>query len=94
MSFMKGFCVIVAAAALTGLASAETLNVQPSDNTSRFEHPGKPSRGMTQQRVEAKFGQPENRRSPVGDPPITRWEYADFVVFFEHDKVIHAVSRR
>ena len=49
---------------------------------------------MTQTRVEANFGAPQNRRAPVGDPPITRWEYAEFVVFFEYDKVIHAVSRR
>jgi hypothetical protein len=30
----------------------------------------------------------------VGAPPITRWDYADFSVFFEHNLVIHAVARR
>ena len=48
---------------------------------------------MTQARVEANFGAPQSAREAVGDPPITRWEYANFVVFFEFDKVIHAVSK-
>ncbi len=54
----------------------------------------RPARGMTMQRVEAAFGQPSARHAAVGDPPITRWEYPDFVVYFEHQHVIHAVVRR
>jgi hypothetical protein len=49
---------------------------------------------MSQARVEANFGTPQTRVSPVGDPPITRWEYSNFVVFFEYDKVIHSVTKR
>ena len=30
----------------------------------------------------------------VGDPPITTWEYTDFLVYFEYDRVIHSVSKR
>jgi hypothetical protein len=55
---------------------------------------GRPTRGMTQASVEAKYGSPTAVKAPVGDPPITRWEYANFVVFFEYDKVIHAVRKR
>jgi hypothetical protein len=29
----------------------------------------------------------------VGDPPITRWEYPGFVVYFEHHLVVHTVAR-
>ena len=47
-----------------------------------------------QARVESTFGAPAAVKAPVGDPPITRWEYANFVVFFEYDKVIHAVRKR
>ena len=79
---------------LAGLAGAETLQMEGTDSTSRFEHQGKPSRGMTQQRVEAEYGQPQARHEAVGEPPISRWEYAGFVVFFEYDRVIHAVTRR
>ena len=49
---------------------------------------------MSQTSVQSKFGSPTSARSPVGNPPITRWEYQDFIVYFEYDKVIHAVTKR
>jgi len=50
-----------------------------------------PQRGSTMAAVEAKFGAPANKSGPVGSPPITKWFYANFVVVFENDKVLHAV---
>jgi hypothetical protein len=50
-----------------------------------------PQRGSTMTAVEAKFGAPSNKSSSVGNPPITKWFYPNFVVVFEHDKVLHAV---
>jgi hypothetical protein len=50
-----------------------------------------PQRGSTMTAVEARFGAPANKTSPVGSPPITKWFYPNFVVVFEHDKVLHAV---
>ena len=50
-----------------------------------------PQRGSTMSAVEAKFGAPANKSSPVGNPPITKWFYPNFVVVVEHDKVLHAV---
>jgi hypothetical protein len=55
---------------------------------------GRPRAGMSQSGVEAKYGAPVNKVSPVGDPPIARWEYQDCIVYFEYDKVIHAVLKR
>lgn len=75
-------------------AQAQTLDMSSSDQASTFNQAGKPSRGMTQASVEANFGAPQSTRAAVGDPPISRWEYAGFVVFFEFDRVIHAVSKR
>jgi hypothetical protein len=49
---------------------------------------------MTQARVEAKYGAPQSRKPAVGDPPISRWDYPKFVVYFEYDRVIHAVIKR
>lgn len=54
----------------------------------------RPARGVTMASVERTFGAPTRREGPVGDPPITRWDYPDFSVYFEHDRVIHAVARR
>jgi hypothetical protein len=50
-----------------------------------------PLRGSTMAAVEAKFGAPASKAGPVGNPPITRWYYPNFVVVFENDKVLHAV---
>ena len=50
-----------------------------------------PQRGSTMTAVEEKFGAPANKSSAVGNPPITKWFYPNFVVVFEHDKVLHAV---
>jgi hypothetical protein len=41
--------------------------------------------------VAAKFGTPVTKVPAVGKPPISRWEYPGFVVYFEADHVIHSV---
>ena len=51
----------------------------------------RPTRGMRMTQVERQFGAPSTRHEAVGQPPITRWDYPGFAVFFEHDIVIHAV---
>jgi hypothetical protein len=53
----------------------------------------RPARGMSMAKVEAAYGTPTVRRDPVGDPPITRWEYDDFIVYFEYQTVIHSVRK-
>lgn len=51
-----------------------------------------PARGMTMAAVEKQFGEPADRHPTVGQPPITRWDYHGFSVFFERDRVIHSVA--
>jgi hypothetical protein len=46
---------------------------------------------MTMEQVASRFGKPENKVPAVGKPPISRWEYPGFVVYFENDHVIHSV---
>jgi hypothetical protein len=43
------------------------------------------------EKVEAQFGAPSERLPAVGEPPITRWKYPGFEVYFEHQLVIHTV---
>ena len=55
-----------------------------------------PASGMSMESVEAKYGAPSRRVPAVGggsaqQPPITRWEYPGFVVYFENNRVIHTV---
>lgn len=91
MAKLRTLSLLALLLATMGTASAETLKM---DGASAAANDGRPTRGMTQAGVESKFGSPSSVKAPVGDPPITRWEYNNFVVFFEHDRVIHAVLRR
>ena len=91
MARMRTLTFIALLLAAMGTASADTLRM---DGASAMSSDGRPSRGMTQKNVESKYGSPASVRAPVGEPPITRWEYTDFVVYFEHDKVIHTVLKR
>lgn len=50
-----------------------------------------PGRGQTMSQVEDRYGEPQQRRGPVGEPPITRWQYPGFRVVFENRHVIHTV---
>ena len=54
----------------------------------------KPGKGMSMRQVERKFGTPEKKLPATGKPPITRWIYADFTVYFEDKYVIHSVTQR
>ena len=58
-----------------------------------------PSRGMSMDQVRARFGEPVSVSGPVGGdrpqhPPITRWNYAEFSVYFERSLVIDSVINR
>ena len=75
-----------------GLAVADTLLIDKVER-SETEQPSRPLRGATMEMVQKNFGAPIARRDAVGDPPITRWEYGDFLVFFEYDRVIDTVER-
>lgn len=55
-----------------------------------------PARGSLMNQVEAQFGAPQRRHPPVGgglpqQPPITRWDYPEFSVYFENNHVVNAV---
>jgi len=51
-----------------------------------------PPHGMLMPRVRAAWGEPALVHDSVGQPPITRWDYPQFSVYFEHDHVVHAVA--
>ncbi len=77
-------------------AGADVLLLDAIQATPANEPAGlqRPVRGMSMDRVRAKFGNPGNELAPVGEPPITRWVYPDFTVYFEHQFVIETVVHR
>ncbi len=94
MSILRAAALTALLVAGTAFAQSDTLQMGGADNSARFEQAGKPSRGMTEDQVRAEFGSPQSMEAAVGEPPISRWIYAGFVVFFEYDRVIHTVTKR
>ncbi|MFQ3323912.1 MAG: L-fucose mutarotase/ribose pyranase (RbsD/FucU family) [Pseudomonadales bacterium] len=52
-----------------------------------------PNQGQSMAAVQSIWGQEIARSKTVGEPPITKLEYADFFVYFENETVIHAVIK-
>ena len=50
-----------------------------------------PRNGLTMGQVRQQYGEPASTVAAVGEPPISRWEYTGFSVFFENDLVLHSV---
>ncbi len=75
-----------------GTALADTLLIDGMD-AAQPTSMERPARGSSMASVEARFGPPTTRSSAVGQPPITRWDYSNFAVFFEYNHVVHSVPR-
>ncbi|WP_229668468.1 hypothetical protein [Arenimonas soli] len=78
-------------------ASADILLVERV----RAESGALPARGQTMAQIEAAYGAPVRKHAPVAgpnsrkhNPPITRWDYAGFSVYFEYDHVVDAVAAK
>lgn len=52
-----------------------------------------PRSGQSKQSVAQEFGEPISKTAAVGTPPISRWTYEKFFVYFEYDHVVHAVFK-
>jgi len=77
---------VLAVAALPAIADDAAPGASPAAGSH-----DRPERGMKMDAVEARYGAPATRYPAVGQPPITRWDYPGFVVYFENDLVLHAV---
>lgn len=87
------FASLTLLAALAGpLAPSVSHGDELNMTTPSTSSADRPARGMSMDKVEAVYGAPSRRDAAVGEPPITRWEYPGFVVYFEHQYVIHAVG--
>jgi outer membrane protein assembly factor BamE (lipoprotein component of BamABCDE complex) len=82
--------MLLAAVLASGLAAAETVAVDNGIAVKETDV-ATPARGMTMNQVANKFGAPVTKVPAVGKPPISRWEYPGFIVYFEADHVIHSV---
>jgi hypothetical protein len=82
--------LLLAALFAGGLAGAATIAIDNGIAVKETDV-AMPTRGMTMDQVATKFGAPVTKVPAVGKPPISRWEYPAFVVYFEAEHVIHSV---
>jgi hypothetical protein len=94
----KTIPTMLAALLFTSATYADTLLLDGID-VDKQSADTRPKAGMSMSAVESSYGAPSERHAPVGgsveqQPPITRWDYPGFSVYFENDRVIHSVARR
>lgn len=82
--------VAVLSLVLTASANAEVIKL-PNSAPQVISLENSPTRGMTKQQVEAKYGSPSLKVGPTGNPHIYRWDYSTYSVFFENNHVLHSV---
>jgi hypothetical protein len=73
----------------TQTASSETLLIPVGQQQQGLSLP---TTGMSEQQVIESFGKPQSIGAAVGEPPIVRWRYEGFTVYFETGHVIHSVA--
>ena len=74
-----------------GTAIADVLLIEEVRQSDRMELP---DNGLSTAEVKARFGDPVNTHNAVGDPPITRWDYSGWSVYFEYDLVLFTVLHK
>ena len=75
----------------SGNLSADVLLIEEVRQAERMEVP---ANGMKQSEVRDRFGAPSKTDPAVGDPPITRWDYEGWSVYFEYDLVLYTVLHK
>ena len=82
---------------MSGPAAADVLLVDSIQSAPALQTP---RAGTSMGSVRQVHGSPLTEYPTVStaggpqQPPITRWDYSGFSVFFEHDRVIHSVVHR
>jgi len=89
---LSALSIVIALSSLgltTSTAYSEVLNIPDAPQSFSVTLPG---RGMTMTKVLENFGEPQSKDPEVGQPPITRWHYPNYIVVFEYQYVIHALT--
>ncbi len=93
---MKVFRGLLLALALAGaglpvhseVLLMEAISSEPPNTTEGLP---RPTRGMSMEQVLERYGEPMQRLDAVGLPPISRWIYNGYTVYFEDQYTISTV---
>lgn len=92
MKCIASLVLITALFSASSLAVGDTLLLDAiTEVPANAPHP---KRGQSMEQIYNEYGQAQKEIPAVGKPPITRWVYETFTVYFEHDRVIETVIHR
>ncbi len=75
--------------ATSTFANAEVISI--GKQSPNFDRSQLPQHGLSMAKVISRYGEPLEKSAPVGTPPITKWEYDQYTVYFEYEHVLKAV---
>lgn len=85
IAFMLGFTLQVQT------LTAEDIRIPVGEQAKDQTPVDMPTKGMSKERVKSLFGEPIEEFPAKGQPPISRWKYQEFTVYFDSNAVIHCV---
>lgn len=91
MSTIRALLIVALSWALPTLATADVVKIGVGNQGGETQATA-PNKGAHKSSVQAQFGNPKQTYSAVGDPPISRWVFDQFTVYFEYDHVVHSVA--
>lgn len=98
--YRTAFCLALALAAVTASTAVSAAgDVLLIERVRAEQGVTLPARGALMSAVRTQFGEPAQTLAAVGGgdprtPPITRWVYPEFTVYFENDHVVNAVLNK
>lgn len=92
ISFLLATTILATGANAQVLEQPATTPI--TQQSGQYADTPRPGNGLTMAQVEQRFGVPKEKVPAVGDPPISRWVYDHFTVYFEYDKVLHSVVNK
>lgn len=73
--------------------AAEEIKIPVGAQGVKASQAGNLPPGSSERQVEAAYGTPLRVKGPIGQPPITAWEYQGHVAYFEYDRLLHIVAK-
>lgn len=86
---MRSLLALLGSLLLSFATLAQTLEIPVGQQGDAVA--GLPQLGESKRSVLERFGLADEEHPAVGQPPISRWDYRSFSVYFEYDHVINSV---
>jgi len=86
--FRSALLFLTLALIVSGPVAADVLLIDSIESAPAMQTP---RNGLSMTQVRQQYGDPAQEVPAVGEPPISRWEYDSYTVYFEHELVLHSV---